>query len=243
MATYDGSYDNSPITRVALTDTTGQPIPSGSGGLDQEVVGNVAAGATDSGAPVKIGGVFNTTLPTYTNGQRGDLQLNNKGGLIIGGGTVASGATDAHNPVKVGGVYNTSAPVLTNGQRGDAQMDAGANLKMVEQYIPAYEDNTNGVAKVEQRFTPSYVLTADTLVKTGAGFIHSISFAPNDATPTAGSIIVYDNTAESGSQIFNWNVAATAFIPFAVVLNHTFATGLYVGFTTTNDVNVTVSYR
>ncbi|TGP65458.1 hypothetical protein EN868_03145 [Mesorhizobium sp. M2D.F.Ca.ET.225.01.1.1] len=37
--------------------------------------GNVASGAADSGNPVKIGGVYNSTLPTLTTGQRGDAQL------------------------------------------------------------------------------------------------------------------------------------------------------------------------
>lgn len=48
------------------------------------VTGNVAAGAADSGNPVKVGGIFMTVSPTLTNGQRGDLQLDNDGTLLIG---------------------------------------------------------------------------------------------------------------------------------------------------------------
>lgn len=40
--------------------------------------GNVASGATDSGNPVKIGGVYNSTKPTLSNGQRGDVQLDTR---------------------------------------------------------------------------------------------------------------------------------------------------------------------
>lgn len=47
------------------------------------VGGNVASGATDSGNPVKVGGVFNTALPTITNGQRGDIQLDASARQII----------------------------------------------------------------------------------------------------------------------------------------------------------------
>jgi hypothetical protein len=47
------------------------------------VAGNVASGAADSGNPVKVGGRFNTALPTLTNGQRGDIQLDSSGRLII----------------------------------------------------------------------------------------------------------------------------------------------------------------
>lgn len=106
----------------------------------------------------------------------------------------------------------------------------------------AGEDLTNDVLKIEQRFTPILV-TADTLVKTGTGFLHTLTFSCNDAAPTAGSIIVYDNTAESGTQLFNHTFTTTPFAPFSVTIDGTFSTGLYVGFTTTADVNLTVSYR
>lgn len=60
--------------------TTG---PGGSASNPSIVVGNVASGATDSGAPVKVGGVYNSTPPTFTNGQRGDMQLDAGGNLRI----------------------------------------------------------------------------------------------------------------------------------------------------------------
>jgi hypothetical protein len=48
---------------------------------------------------------------------------------------------------------------------------------------------------------------------------------------------------EAGTQIFNHTFTTTPFTPFTVFFDASFATGLYVGFTTTNDVNVSVSYR
>lgn len=45
------------------------------------VTGEIAAGTTDSGNPVKVGGVNRTTLPTLTDGQRGDLQLSTRGAV------------------------------------------------------------------------------------------------------------------------------------------------------------------
>ena len=106
----------------------------------------------------------------------------------------------------------------------------------------AGEDPANGVMKVEQRFAYSFV-QADTAVKSAGGFLHALTFSCNDAAPTAGSIIVYDNTAESGTVIFNHTFTTTPFVPFIVIIDAAFSVGLYVGFTTTNDVNVTVSYR
>lgn len=45
--------------------------------------GSVAAGATDSGNPVKVGAVYNSAKPTLTTGQRGDLQLGTRGSLVV----------------------------------------------------------------------------------------------------------------------------------------------------------------
>ncbi len=44
-------------------------------------VGDVAAGAADSGNPVKIGGKYNATAPTLDDGDRGDAQLDVNGNL------------------------------------------------------------------------------------------------------------------------------------------------------------------
>lgn len=106
----------------------------------------------------------------------------------------------------------------------------------------AGEDLTNDVLKVEQRF--SYVnISADTAVKSGAGFLHTVTFAQIDAAPTAGTIIIYDNTAESGTIIFSSTWTTAVFMPVTITIDASFSTGLYVGFTTTADIGVTLSYR
>lgn len=89
-------------TRVTLSnDSTGQVVANG----------NVAAAATDSGNPVKVGGKYNLTQPTYTNGQRGDLQLDANGNLratVIG--TTGSGNTD--NTSSSGGFLSTNSYMM-----------------------------------------------------------------------------------------------------------------------------------
>ncbi len=92
-------------------------------------------------------------------------------------------------------------------------------------------------------FTKSAVVTTDTQVKATPGFLHCIVVSENDAAPTAGTIIVYDNTAESGTQVFNWTLTTAVFMPFQICPDIVMTTGIYIGFTTTNDVNVSVSYR
>src|SRR5438105_4313851 len=70
-------------------DSSGRLITSPTSG-GETVTGNVASGATDSGNPVKIGGVFNTTQPTVTNGQRVDSQATARGSLLISAGVDGS---------------------------------------------------------------------------------------------------------------------------------------------------------
>lgn len=63
-------------------------------GSTQQVVGNVASGVADSGNPVKVGGIFNTTLPIITNGQRVDLQTDSRGNLRVATNGVTTPGAD-----------------------------------------------------------------------------------------------------------------------------------------------------
>jgi hypothetical protein len=51
--------------------------------LNAQVVGNVASGSADSGNPVKIGVVYNSTLPTPSTGQRIDAQADLNGRQLV----------------------------------------------------------------------------------------------------------------------------------------------------------------
>lgn len=81
---------------VFISDDDGNPVAIGGGGggggavtqptasnLNAQVVGNAANGTADSGNPVKVGGVYNGTLPALTTGQRGDVQLNPNGAVQV----------------------------------------------------------------------------------------------------------------------------------------------------------------
>jgi hypothetical protein len=106
----------------------------------------------------------------------------------------------------------------------------------------AGEDIPNDRLKVEQRFSNAYCV-ADTAVKSGEGFLHTLTFSQTDAAPTAGTIIVYDNTAESGTILYSETFDTSVFHGYSVILDCTFSNGLYVGFTTTADIACSVSYR
>ncbi|NHZ84758.1 MAG: hypothetical protein GWP19_02635 [Planctomycetia bacterium] len=140
------------------------------------------------------------------------------------------------------GEYKVITPVLADGQDNNIQLDSSANVKNTLATQIAGEDIANDVLKIEHRYSYSNV-TADTSVKSGAGFLHTLTFAQTDAAPTAGSIIIYDNTAESGTIIYSETFTTDVFRGFTVTIDASFSTGLYVGFTTTADVGLTVSYR
>lgn len=140
------------------------------------------------------------------------------------------------------GLVTTSAPTLNHKENYPLSLTTSGALRIHSDETMAGEDVSLDVMKVEQRFAYSQV-TADTAVKSAPGFLHALTFAQTDAAPTAGTITVYDNTAESGTKIFEWNLTTAVFMPFTVTIDASFATGLYVGFATTADVQVTVSYR
>lgn len=157
-------------------------------------------------------------------------------------GDVAAGVSDSGNPVKIGGIYNTNLPELSNGERGNVQLDTNANLKVREQYAPAYEDNTNGVAKVEQRGTYYYQATAsaDVVVKPSAGFLYGIIIGKD----VAGSVIEVSDHASDGDgnvQIYLEGSTLLTSTGGYVPVNASFFSGITVNLT--NQTNVTFVYR
>lgn len=90
----------SPTVCTPVSGTAPLPTTSGGGGSPSQVVGNVASGAADSGNPVKVGGVFNPTMPSFTAGQRGDVQINSFGGLLVGS-SVAQGDGKSNNATQL----------------------------------------------------------------------------------------------------------------------------------------------
>lgn len=83
----------------------------------QDVRGNVASGASDSGNPVKIGGKYNATNPTLTDGQRGDIQLDSRSNqkVVLANGTNSQNwKTDNGDAVAVSSTVDKPAVVSRN---------------------------------------------------------------------------------------------------------------------------------
>lgn len=80
-------------------------------GVVNAIQGGIAAGAADSGNPVKVGGKYNATPPTLVDGQRGDMQLDVRGNAKVN-------TLDAFNIVKC-------SPTAFDGGTGNARGDNG----------------------------------------------------------------------------------------------------------------------
>ena len=125
---------------------------------------------------------------------------------------------------------------------GDIKAAADGSIAINAFPLISGENQTKNRMMVMPAYISSGTIAADTAVVTGSGYLHTITFSQNDAAPTAGSIIIYDNTAESGTVLFSSTWTTAVFSPVTVTLDIPYATGIYAGFTTTADINVVISY-
>lgn len=180
--------------------------------------------------------------PTYTVGSPSPIVCDTHGSQHVtitgsNGSVVSSATATASAPSYAEGA--TNVPLSTD-LAGDQRVTIGTCLSGESACVGT---SPSSYIMVQQRFSSSAVVVSDTQVKASAGFLHCITISQNDAAPTAGTIIVYDNTAESGTVVFNWTLTTAVFIPFQICPDAVMSTGIYIGFTTTADVNVSVSYQ
>ncbi len=150
-------------------------------------------------------------------------------------------------------VVDTSTPTYDNGKflrytpcNENGRVKTNATLSDTL----AGEDGTNDVLKVEERYQTiptggtDAMIAADQLYKSGPGYVRSIT-CYSDATATAGTIALRDNTAAgAGNILWSFDVLAIAYnTPFTVDLQTPFSVGLYLDFTTTADVKCMARYR
>lgn len=121
----------------------------------------------------------------------------------------------------------------------------------VDPYVPGHslatliagEDIANDVQKVEQRFTYKYITAAaptTTVVKAGAGFLHSITINKPIA---AGVISVYDHPSAANNPFALVTHPATLLgNPYTLTYDVVFANGLTI-VTSGAAQDITVSYR
>lgn len=162
--------------QIAGTNT----VTAGVAGL-QAVGGNAASGSADSGNPVKVGGVFNTALPTLTNGQRGDMQFDVNGRQIVYLGTLIAGEDIANNvqgvvqKVIIGSTYSPSidtsfgTAVSHNSKNGAAQLISfvATNINAAVRYLQLFNGATATGTPLHSWPMPAGSSTAPTIFSLG----------------------------------------------------------------------------
>lgn len=151
---------------------------------NERVVGSVASAVADSGNPVKIGGIFNTTLPTLADGNRGNLQLSG-GGLATPFVTRANGSDAQSNsnlfPTIAVGTSTSSATTLqTAGMNFNGSTWDRPRGDTTGTYIVAVPPTTQADTLAFSAILAN--TTNATSVKGSAGTLFEISVYNNSAT-------------------------------------------------------------
>lgn len=103
--------------------------------------GPVASGAADSGNPMKVGARYNATIPGFTDGNRGDLQITQNGSLNVMQHTYSASGAD--------GSSNTLGWVIGDGtSHSNARLFAGATFVYNGSTWDRQRGDTNGAYAV-----------------------------------------------------------------------------------------------
>ncbi|HEV2403740.1 MAG TPA: hypothetical protein VGS08_06095, partial [Candidatus Saccharimonadales bacterium] len=94
-----GTFNIQANASMDLSQVGGSSVATGGASGLLAIAGNVASESSDSGNPVKVGAVFNSSAPTPSSGQRVDLQADSSGNL----------KTNVTNTVTVSGTVTANA--------------------------------------------------------------------------------------------------------------------------------------
>jgi len=189
--------------------TSTNPTPTG---------GNVASGATDSGNPVKIGGRYNATLPTLADGQRGDLQLDPRGGamFVLKGFNSSSGLSSI--AAADGSSALTSLPMVTygllfNGATYD-RMRGDANGMVVQPGLSStFWSYTSGASPILSNTTTAVTIKA----AAGASVRNYIDSCQITTTAFTTSVPLALRDGAGGTVIWALTVPTTGFLQPVIV--------------------------
>lgn len=105
-------------------------------------------------------------------------------------------------------------------------------------------DSPTSYIMVRTVLLSSGIKTADAQIKASAGYVSHMICQGVDAAATAGTIILHDALTETGTAVFTFTVAALDYhTPMVFPIQTNFATGIYLGYTTTGDISCTVYYQ
>lgn len=235
-----GGQDPSFNLRALKVDADGALVTSASTGAANsganagQVQGNVASGALDSGNPVKIGGVYRSTSPNLTDGQRGDLQMAPSGSVYVSLGRDTAYMTQAADGSGTGSTGITAAAYnrVFNGiswdrQRGDttgAYFVATPTANSTNAITPATGSLVNAVVG---KASPGNLYGVEITTAASAGYLYvfNATAAPADGAVTAGRA--------SGNYLHCQAVAATSTVPRSWEIPDRYSVGIVAVFSTT----------
>jgi hypothetical protein len=100
------------------------------------------------------------------------------------------------------------------------------------------------VGTAQQEFRTSAVVTGDTQIKPGPGFVDIMTCIGTDVAATAGTIILYDSLTEANTIVVSWAPQVLNYsTPVIFPVRRAFTTGIYLGYTTLSDIACYMSYR
>lgn len=186
-----GALKSSPYSgATAIADATGGAWAQGA----------IASGATDSGNPVKVGARYNSTKPTLTDGQRGDMQLGTRGmlGVTLYPENGASPFLPLSATANVTGTGNlavgliaqlddTSPTTITENQFGNLRLSGERALYVAP--LPS--------ATAASGITPVVSTSAESghVLKASAGNLYSLT---TTTAGTAGYVMVFNAISAPG---------------------------------------------
>ncbi len=164
-----------PVHVIFGTDGTDpQPIRTDANG-NQQMAGNVASGATDSGNPVKIGCIFESSPTVVTNNQRANVGCASRGQVRVqlqsGASDILGGGTAEATTISGGALLDVRNVVLQ--KVGSSTFDPGFTCPSSAVINVAAAATTQIVALASSQIIRvcSFVISGDTLATT-ATFVY-----------------------------------------------------------------------
>lgn len=194
---------------ATVTTVTGVTTVSTLTTLSTLTGGGAASAAADSGNPVKIGGKYNSSPITLTDGNRGDLQLDVNGytkvNVATATGLAQGSTTSGQTGSLVMGAVTAATPGYMTTQTSPVSLDTAGNTRII-----------NGASLYE---TVAASVTGQTLGPTGAtgDYLSHCVVYPTSTTP--GVVTVFDNASAAGSNVIAFpggSSSVSNLVPFAI---------------------------
>jgi len=213
----------------------------GTGTASMTVQGSGPASSTATGSPVGVGAVYNATPPTYTTGQRTDLQANAAGSLLTQLATAAGAGISTATSGGSDGLSNTQTvlrvnnfPMVWNGANWDRQRGDTTGT-----YVITAPSAASGIALPQAANT---AVSGSKTLKASAGNLYGYNIVTGGS---AGYLMFFDSTTVPADGA----VTPTRVIPVAANTGIDrsfnpplrFATGIVAVFSTTGPYTKTIS--